>query len=171
MKTVSPSELYRRIIEVAPDFLEIVFKEAKVVMPEKIRRPQAGGFLSIWEDREKERLPPKLLLMVPIGDVPADSKSGEFTQEKARRLASHPPHVSSWQSRDLDREMYGGAIRAENLIFSFSGIPEEGDEILVLGIALKLGLISNEEAEEIMAISHNRFNQLFYEMYILWGNP
>lgn len=70
-----------------------------------------------------------------IGETPQEKtrKYLELCQEKARRLAQHPEHVSSWQTRNPP-ERWGGAIRADEHIFSFSGLPELGDEALMLKV-------------------------------------
>lgn len=105
------------------------------------------------------------LLVVPIGEVPIEKaeKYLRLCQEKAKRLGAHPEQVSSWMSRNLDLEQYGGAIRARNLIFSFSGFPELGDEAVMLGTVgvyylAKLGqsrVLS--EIAEIVAQSNNTY--------------
>ena len=73
-------------------------------------------------------------LVTLIGSVSGDKaeKYCAFAQEKARRLASRPDHVSSWQSRNPKKEKYGGAIRYWGFIHSFSGFSELGDEALML---------------------------------------
>jgi hypothetical protein len=67
------------------------------------------------------------------------SKYVDFCQEKSRRLAFNLNHVSSWESRNPDADQYGGAIRCQILILSFSGFPELGDEAIMLKAAQTLG--------------------------------
>ncbi|HEX8591259.1 MAG TPA: hypothetical protein VF696_00710 [Candidatus Paceibacterota bacterium] len=53
-----------------------------------------------------------------------------FSQEKARRLAAHPEHRLSFESRDPEKDQWGGAVRGDMFIVSFSGLPERLDEVL-----------------------------------------
>ena len=72
-----------------------------------------------------------------IGTVPQEKKEKylAFCQEKAKRLANHPEHEASWESRNEEANEWGGALRIGTLIFSFSGLPEWGDEALMLILA------------------------------------
>lgn len=72
--------------------------------------------------------------------------------EKAMRLANdivEEDHVSSWESRDEKRKLYGGAIRVfgtvrqvsnlpVQIILSFSGLTEAGDEAAMVLTALRM---------------------------------
>ena len=83
-----------------------------------------------------------------------------LSQEKYARLFSHPDHVSSSQTRVPEKDMYGGAIRVAQqgcLIFSMSGLPEHGDEAVMLYAAVKLHWIERPTLEQIVAISGNPF--------------
>jgi hypothetical protein len=60
-------------------------------------------------------------------------------------------HVSSWESRDPGHDRWGGAIRIEDLIFSFSGLPELADEALMLGVGLMYGRRENASFEDLLA--------------------
>lgn len=72
-----------------------------------------------------------------IGQVPLEKaeKYFRFCVEKAIRLANHPEHESSWESRNPDAGEWGGAVRVGDYIFSISGYPEMGDEALMLILA------------------------------------
>lgn len=52
-----------------------------------------------------------------------------FCQEKVARLAQFPSHRRSFESRDPDNGQYGGGLRGELYLSSFSGLPEPHDEI------------------------------------------
>jgi len=54
----------------------------------------------------------------------------EFAMEKAKRLAEHPLHFASSESRDMNTtpKRYSGAVRGAEFILSFSGFKEEQDE-------------------------------------------
>lgn len=146
----------------AKSVLPAVFEDAKRRIPEKVSKPDPGGYLSVWYHKYGMiDIPPKLIGLSPIGNVSLDSRSSEFTQEKARRLASNRFHVSSWESREPQNQKYGGAIRVGDLILSFSGIPEEGDEMLCLTIASFYGWIGGKEIDEILEKSSNRLAWVF----------
>lgn len=84
-----------------------------------------------------------------------------FSQEKAERLHGHwHQHLSSWQSRDPDKGCWGGAICADEMIFSFSGLPEKVDEAVVTAAAYWLGEITEySHALQIADISRNPFTE------------
>lgn len=80
------------------------------------------------------------LLVALIGQIPPAkwAKYFSLSMEKARRLAIYPKHATSFESRDEEREMYGGAVRVGSAIYSFSGLPELHDEALMFDSALRL---------------------------------
>lgn len=80
---------------------------------------------------------------VPIGKPLAEKvvRYWGFSLEKGVRLARHPGHQTSQESRNDEAEQYSGAVRANEHIFSFSGLPEEWDEALMLWLALRYQLI------------------------------
>ena len=86
-----------------------------------------------------------------------------FSQEKAYRLARliHARHVSSWQSRDENLRRFGGAIRAGDYIFSFSGLPEKADEAVMLRTAILCGYMTASEAGVVVDISDNEIFRQF----------
>ena len=79
----------------------------------------------------------EILMLYSFGTIPEEKfwKYLSFCQEKAKRLAAHPEHLSSWQSRNPDNSQYGGAIRVGRFILSCSGLPELGDEAVMLLVA------------------------------------
>lgn len=78
------------------------------------------------------------IIIVKVGEpsIEKREKYRQFCIEKAARLAQFEGHQSSWQSRDPDYDMWGGAVRIkkndDEFIFSFSGFPELADEALML---------------------------------------
>jgi hypothetical protein len=78
-----------------------------------------------------------------------------YCQEKALRLARHPEHVSSAQSRDDDNEQYPGAVRVGDLILSPSGMPWELDESLGLISGIYLLDLDIGDAFNIAKLSGN----------------
>ena len=93
-----------------------------------------GGYLCIADG--KNGLP---ILTVLVGKVPPHKarKYLAFCQEKAGRLAGNRGHLSSWESRDPQKDHWGGAIRFNDYILSFSGLPEMGDEAAMLVAAMR----------------------------------
>jgi hypothetical protein len=100
-----------------------------------------------------------------FGDLPSDSRSLEFCQEKATRVLKSGSS-SSWLTRDPEKNQWGGAVRVhEDVVLSFSGLPEDADEALVLVLAVYLDLIDLNDAQKIADQSGNeKFIQLFQEV-------
>jgi hypothetical protein len=88
---------------------------------------------------------------------PAEKLEGWQTNvlAKTHRLSTNPKHLSAWQTRDFDNKLYGGAIRAGDYLLGFSGMPEHGDESLVVGIALLMGWLTLDGAAKVFKISGN----------------
>ncbi len=103
-------------------------------------------------------------LTILIGEV-ENSKADryyEFCREKAQRLAANPDHLSSWQSRDERTGQYGGAIRVGRHILSFSGLPELGDEAILLAASMmwcnRLGMTELlKPLSEVPVVSNNHY--------------
>lgn len=114
-----------------------------------------GGYFCV-ASYENGMITPVVIAL--IGELPEEKlqRCFELCQEKARRLATHSEHRSSWQSRDPDQKQYGGAIRVNSdLILSFSGLPEIADEALMLRVAVRRVYLSRDDADAIAAISSN----------------
>jgi|GEM_PF-3917146 len=100
-----------------------------------------------------------------FGELPSDSRSLEFCQEKAHR-ALRSGSSSSWLTRDPEKNQWGGAVRVhEDVIFSFSStFSEDTDEGLVLVLAVRLGFMDFDDAQKIAGQSGNeKFLQLFQD--------
>lgn len=80
------------------------------------------------------------LFIALVGEVPDDKgeKYLVFCQEKARRLAAYREHQTSYESRDPGQNKWGGAVRGGEFIFSMSGLPELGDEAVMLALLCDL---------------------------------
>jgi len=107
----------------------------------------AGGYFCVAEP--EHGFP---ILVTPVGIIPVEKgeKYLSFCQEKAKRLASHQDHMSSWESRNPDADQWGGAVRVsavETLIFSISGFPELGDEAIMLATG---GMFFNATDDEVV---------------------
>lgn len=80
-----------------------------------------------------------------------------FSQEKGLRLFQQREHdVSSWQTRNEEKDLWGGAIIAGDFILSFSGLPELTDEAVMIKTALLCKWASEETLCQIAEISDNR---------------
>lgn len=133
---------------------------AKLPPEERVKR--TGGYFALMAEVKPT---PSAMGPFKIGSVSAekDAKYRELSVEKSTRMRNHREHVSSWQSRD-GVEKFGGAIRANGFILSFSGLPELADECAMLVLAVRLRLLTFAEATEIAKISSNN---LFLET--TWG--
>ncbi|MES2931857.1 MAG: hypothetical protein V4682_04170 [Patescibacteria group bacterium] len=87
-----------------------------------------------------------------------------FCQEKARRLGSHPEHTFSLQSRDEEKDHYGGAVRAGDHIASFSGFPERLDEVVAVLALYWLDAVEFEEIRPLLA--GNPYLELLTDEYL-----
>jgi hypothetical protein len=79
----------------------------------------------------------------------------KFSQEKAIRLAQNKEHQMSSQSRDPDNFKFGGAVRGDNYIISFSGCPEQLDELISTLLLYRLGDITRSMALLLLHSSEN----------------
>ncbi|MEJ0021269.1 MAG: hypothetical protein WDN47_01665 [Candidatus Doudnabacteria bacterium] len=106
------------------------------------------------------------LIILAVGTVPPDKAEKYLTNcvEKAGRLAEHPEHLSSWESRDPDKQQWGGAIRGfDPFIYSLSGLPELGDEAVMIALVHKLRMRVGYKIDEIAEKSHNPYSLPLYE--------
>lgn len=113
------------------------------VREELMSAGKLGGYLCLTG---QDGIP---LLVVGIGEPQVGNlpRYIEFCQEKAARLALYPSDVLSLESREPDQNRFGGAVRGEDYIASFSGFPERLDEV-VAALALSTMDISFGEAME-----------------------
>ena len=121
----------------------------------KVRENQnrRGGYLTVLNWKRKE-----FVLCAKVGQV-SKTKAWEhetMAREKAWRLVSHTGHETSFESRDPVAEVrvydesrmhypvrteqwghWGGAVRGNRYVFSFSGFPELLDEAMMFVLAIK----------------------------------
>jgi hypothetical protein len=97
------------------------------------------------------------LATIPVGLIPEGrlSRYSDFSLEKALRLLNYPSHLSSRESRSEPDLRFAGAVRGKHFVISFSGFPEDFDELLALWLAVLFGQLSPEEALEIAKLSVN----------------
>lgn len=108
------------------------------------------------------------LLITPIGSNPIEKIANRIIicQEKAMRLAQHPAHFSSWESRDRSKDKWGGAVRLleADLIFSLTGFPELGDEAIMCGAtATHNSSVSNPNSLVILNEIAQRSNNPYWK--------
>lgn len=142
-------------VGVLVEIIGAIDESLRVVLANLEDKSRRGGYAHILSELVPGQ--PSFVASIQFGVVPVEKQPryAGFAREKALRLASLPGDRSSWQTRDEAHEMYGGAIRVPGVIFSFSGLPEHGDEALVLLAALKLGLLPVSAALEITGVSGN----------------
>lgn len=140
--------------------------EAVISMVRKLmKRPdKRGGYVCI-ATRTGE-----VLAIFLVGTVPNEMKAAiyrAYCQEKAQRLGRKSNHISSWESRDESIMCYGGAVRAGELIFSFSGFPEHWDEACMIALANISGYyIPTYTMQKIREISGNTHSALLLRKLI-----
>ena len=93
-----------------------------------------------------------MVCYLPLGYIPPDKELGrhEKCREKANRLYNHPASNRSYDSRNPEEGMYGGAVRGRQFIHSFSGLPEALDEVFCCLYAIDVGDMTPEEAVTIL---------------------
>lgn len=77
------------------------------------------------------------------------------TMEKTGRLNRNNNHLSSWQSKNIPNNQYGGAVRTRVHIVAVAGLGQLGDEAVALAFAVRRDLSSQKKAKEIATISNN----------------
>ncbi len=119
-----------KIITVATDLL----REAG--QPDK-----SGGYLVVFRTAYPIAYTNPALIAA-LGFSPADTVERRIAvaTEKCRRLESGAGqgHLTSYESRDPEGGRWGGAVRADPYILSFSGLPELWDEAAMLVLAICL---------------------------------
>ena len=126
------------------------------------------GYLTVMDGTNGE-----IIFTVPFGEIPKDKqeKYFELSQEKAHRLFSQvcmnlpDGHTSSFQSRNVDEDKYGGSIylnlHSTVLILSFSGMPELIDEAMMIVLAEKVRIeIGKSPRKKIEACYRNQYWEL-----------
>lgn len=100
---------------------------ANIMLPEEKRR--SGGYLTIREAESGQ-----IVLILACGKISKEKNEMflSFSQEKGFRLFKNPNHQTSWQSRNIANNEFGGALRGRSYIYSFSGHQEEIDEAICL---------------------------------------
>lgn len=151
------------------DFLALFANAHRIVTDSIIpgasmRDPQrTGGWFALWRFIPSTMEMATPVLGFAVGEISTERfyKYMHFANEKPWRLAQHSDHISSWQSRDDSdpdpmKRKWGGAIRLPHGPFlSFSGFSEHEDEMICVLTAKHMGLMGDEEIDQIVAISEN----------------
>jgi hypothetical protein len=117
-----------------------------------------------------------VILLAQIGVCPYNkaAKYCTLSLEKGDRLFTDIDNPSSFGSRNPEAKVvllcssasyswghWGGAIRLGlgegQLILSFSGLPELGDEAVVLAVAVQAGWLKGSQAKAIAKLSNNKY--------------
>jgi|SRR3989344_3981170 len=106
---------------------------------------RAGGYLVVADEKG---LP---VFLDRLGEIPEEKLNQYYTNalEKALRLShvqQFAGHSLSRDSRDEKRQRWTGAAVGKNWIWSFSGFPEDCDEIFTVSLALGYGDLTHHEA-------------------------
>lgn len=112
-----------------------------------------GGWLAVFDTHQ----PHHPVAHILVGQWPDQAEQRHaYSLEKGRRLIARGGS-SSFETRDPDQSHWGGAIQYNGLVFSFSGLPEHADEIMMIllmrllpGVGIDWGV-----AGHIIAISGN----------------
>jgi hypothetical protein len=119
-----------------------------------------GGYLVVINHRSEE-----LVLLAKVGQMSKEiaHKCETLAREKAWRLYNHVDDWTSFDSRDVEAEVmvydysqpprlaytrpwgqWGGAVRGNRYIFSFSGFPEMLDEAMMFVLAIKMSELEKD---------------------------
>lgn len=138
---------------------------------------KSGGYLGFFH-----RYCGTQLLLIPVGTIVPEKihKYISIVSKKAELLRYHQNCLISWQCRCPTLDYWGGAIvvgmennelgmynkeTPEDLVISFSGLTEHGDEAVVLILALRCNLITKKHADSLAELSGNKvFSALFNKM-------
>lgn len=134
-----------------------------VQLPSNPKPENKSGYFTIRRKKDG-----RILLIAQIGECPdiiKAEKYRKFSIEKGQRLHNwnkHQGHLSSWQSRNEEKKRYAGAIVAYDFILSFSGLPELGDEAVMMLLAFFLNWANYNDIVTITKISNNPFLDKLY---------
>ena len=130
-----------------------------------------GGYFSLFIRYDSRGGPMFLVPLVTciVGSVPVQKllKYMQLSCEKAERLMRIDYHVTSWQSRNPEYKtktkpwgLWGGAVTGDELVWSFSGLPELVDETLTTLTAVRCGDLSPVTALLYAEMSSNELLEL-----------
>jgi hypothetical protein len=106
-----------------------------------------------------------------LGDLPIDKVFEKlfFATEKVKRLIANPDHISSFQSEDVAKQQFGGAIRLGRYILSTSGFPPNMDQLFCVLVAVDAKLIDEYTVSCLYELTKERVK--FWEDKMAKDNP
>jgi hypothetical protein len=109
----------------------------------------------------------KILFIEKIREVSPEKveKYHSLAPEKVGRLARHPKHMLSSESRDPEKNQWGGAVRGDVYLRGFSGLTEQLDEIAMLGLALTHEDLTWDEVERLLVKHYPLLPHTFVPMF------
>ena len=139
-----------------------------------------GGYFQVWLGKQVVLTTVHVDMDHPrLIDVEfCEERMGLFRRcvtEKGRR-AIDTDSISSWVNRDPDQEQYGGAIHfiyqvlGSASVFSFSGMPEEVDELLCIVTAMLCGFFNGSRKRELVEILQVSKNEVAID-FLKWWRP
>ena len=143
-------------------YAEGITKTAEQAVMEVIRvandPDDQGGYFFFASLSIGDEIPPVKFGKIPDG---FDEEFSGYAKEKVYRTYQNQD-LSSWQSRDVERSMFGGAVIGEDDIkrkfgFGFSGLKEHRDEAAMLLTATRSNMMTAQRAREIALMSDNQF--------------
>ncbi|EKD47335.1 MAG: hypothetical protein ACD_66C00109G0002 [uncultured bacterium] len=141
-----------RFIQETERLLDLMLKTRK------IGATRRGGFLTVYQ-YDGQNGPYLLTVRIGLSGPQCAWRNSGLSQEMASRLARFQRYAlkksSSWQTRNVQENMFGGAISARDHVLAFSGLGELYDEALMLALAISLELLDMSQAHEIAQISAN----------------
>lgn len=136
--------------------LGLIVRTAFSQLPKAIKldgREKTGGYLCVATN-DGFRM---ILLVGEVSLADAVVRYRKNCEEKALRVLSGP-YASSWETRNVSKDMYGGGVRGDDhVVAAFSGFSEHVDEALSAVIMARACLLGKERWEEIAAISKNPY--------------
>ncbi len=113
-------------------FNAIIFNQEKLNFNLDLSQ-RRGGYLTIAHPDDGILLVSRICLP----DLIKQERYLFFSQKKAKELSDKGnSYTTSYQTRNLEEEKYGGAIYINHYILSFSGLPELVEEALLLTVEL-----------------------------------
>lgn len=114
---------------------------------------RAGGHFCL----ANERAQPVMIHRVEFTPFPPGwaIRTLDLCQEKVQRLLNHPEHRTSWESRDETKNRFPGAISINGGFISFSGLPPDCDEALVVRLSVLFSALGPTSALHIAELTGN----------------
>lgn len=160
---VTRNELFANRDELFATVDEVTKRLLKLKEYKDLDKPKRKGGYFVLLDKIRGVVLYKIIVGVPYEN--SMKRYWDFSEEKARRLMFHKKHFSGWQSRDFEKEEYGGAVTAprgsrglkegKRYVLSFSGLPEMADEAICAVVAMVFHWITWGDAQKIIAVSGN----------------